>query len=93
MKKNRNLLNEEYDPEWRNQFFSSLPKNPTPDEIKEWEWWWLGTLLSILCGFAILMAIRSIRSPLKGILDGEASGGDDAKVNLGGHQHGAGGPN
>jgi hypothetical protein len=39
------------------------------------------------------MAIRSIRSPLKGILDGEASGGDDAKVNLGGHQHGAGGPN
>ena len=65
----------------------------TETEIRQWEWWGLGTLLSILCGFAILMAIRSIRSPLKGILDGEASGGDDAKVNLGGHQHGAGGPN
>ena len=34
-------------------------------EIREWEWWWLGTLLSTLCFFAILMAIRSIWSPLK----------------------------
>ena len=34
-------------------------------EIREWQWWWLGTLLSTLCFFAILMAIRSIWSPLK----------------------------
>ena len=38
MRKRRRLLKEEYDPEWRQKFFSSLPKNPTPDEIKEWEW-------------------------------------------------------
>jgi len=34
-------------------------------EIREWQWWWLGTLLSTLCFFAILMAIRSIWSPLE----------------------------
>ena len=34
-------------------------------EIREWQWWWLGTLLSTLCFFAVLMAIRSIWSPLE----------------------------
>ena len=33
-------------------------------EIREWEWWWLGTLLSFLCFVSILMAFRSIKSPL-----------------------------
>ena len=34
-------------------------------EIREWQWWWLGTLLSTLCFFAVLMAIRSIWAPLE----------------------------
>ena len=40
-------------------------------EIREWQWWWLGTLLSTLCFFAILMAIRSIRSPLENSMAAE----------------------
>ena len=40
-------------------------------EIREWQWWWLGTLLSTLCFFAILMAIRSIWSPLKNSMTAE----------------------
>ena len=44
-------------------FFMHSQGNET--EIREWQWWWLGTLLSTLCFFAILMAIRSIWSPLK----------------------------
>ena len=44
-------------------FFMHSQGNET--EIREWQWWWLGTLLSTFCFFAILMAIRSIWSPLK----------------------------
>ena len=40
-------------------------------EIREWQWWWLGTLLSTLCFFAILMAIRSIWSPLENSMTAE----------------------
>ena len=40
-------------------------------EIREWQWWWLGTLLSTLCFFAILMAIRSILSPLENSMTAE----------------------
>ncbi len=40
-------------------------------EIREWQWWWLGTLLSTLCFFAILMAIRSIWSPLENSMAAE----------------------
>lgn len=70
--------------------FMHLQGNET--EIREWEWWWLGTVMSVLCGFAILMSIRSIKKPLKGTMtDSDSSGGDDAKVNLGGAGHGAGG--
>ena len=61
-------------------------------EIRNWDWWWLGTLLTILCGFAILMAVRSIWSPLKGTMVEDSGGDDDAEANLGGHEHGAGGP-
>ena len=35
-------------------------------EIRHWSWWWLGTLMSLLAALAIPMAIRAIRSPLKG---------------------------
>lgn len=34
---NTPLLNEEYDPEWRNQFISPIPPHLTPEEQKEWE--------------------------------------------------------
>ena len=44
-------------------FFMKTQGNET--EIREWQWWWLGTLLSTLCFFAVLMAIRSIWSPLE----------------------------
>ena len=40
-------------------------------EIREWQWWWLGPLLSTLCFFAILMAIRSIWSPLENSMAAE----------------------
>ena len=40
-------------------------------EIREWQWWWLGTILSTLCFFAILMAIRSIWSPLENSMAAE----------------------
>ena len=40
-------------------------------EIREWQWWWLGTLLSTLCFFAVLMAIRSIWSPLENSMTAE----------------------
>ena len=46
-------------------------------EIREWQWWWLGTLLSTLCFFAVLMAVRSIRSPLENSMAAE----DEAKLN------------
>ena len=46
-------------------------------EIRHWQWWWLGTLLSMLSALAILMAIRAIRSPLKGFVMDEASPGND----------------
>jgi len=51
-------------------------------EIREWEWWWLGTLLTALAVIAILMAIRSIRKPLRqmGAEDfGAVDTGDDAQ--------------
>lgn len=38
MGKRRTLLKEHYDKEWQDQFRSSLPRNPTPEELKEWEW-------------------------------------------------------
>ena len=40
-------------------------------EIREWQWWWLGTLLSTLCFLAILIAIRSIWSPLENSMTAE----------------------
>jgi len=43
--------------------FMRAQKNET--EIREWDWWVLGILLSILCFISVLMAIRSIRSPLQ----------------------------
>ena len=47
-------------------------------EIRHWDWWWLGTLLSILSALAILMAIRAVRSPLKGFeMEETGSGADD----------------
>ena len=33
-------------------------------EIREWQWWWVGTLMSGLCFISILMCIRSLKSPL-----------------------------
>ncbi|MDA0240792.1 MAG: TRAP transporter small permease subunit [Proteobacteria bacterium] len=59
-------------------------------EIRGWDWWWLGTVLSVLSGFAILMAIRSINKPLENTMN-DTSGGEDAKVKQGGAGHGAGG--
>ena len=50
-------------------FFMRIQGNET--EIREWQWWWLGTLLSTLCFFAILMAIRSIWSPLENSMTAE----------------------
>ena len=50
-------------------FFMRTQGNET--EIREWQWWWLGTLLSTLCFFAILMAIRSIWSPLENSMTAE----------------------
>ncbi len=35
-------------------------------EIRHWPWWWLGALLSALSALAIPMAVRAVRSPLKG---------------------------
>ena len=47
-------------------------------EIRHWQWWWLGTLLSALAALAILMAVRAIRSPLKGfVMDGAGDDGSD----------------
>ena len=46
-------------------------------EIRHWQWWWLGTLFSILSGFAILMAIRAIRSPLIGFVMERTDTGDE----------------
>jgi TRAP-type C4-dicarboxylate transport system permease small subunit len=66
-------------------FFMHTQGNET--EIREWEWWWLGTVMSVLCGFAILMSIRSIRSPLPGIVEDDTGAGDE-KPNLGGHSVG-----
>jgi len=50
-------------------FFMHSQGNET--EIREWQWWWLGTLLSTFCFFAILMAIRSIWSPLENSMAAE----------------------
>ncbi|MCS5598917.1 MAG: TRAP transporter small permease subunit [Rhodospirillales bacterium] len=50
-------------------FFMHSQGNET--EIREWQWWWLGTLLSTLCFFAVLMAIRSIWSPLENSMTAE----------------------
>jgi TRAP-type C4-dicarboxylate transport system permease small subunit len=36
-------------------------------EIRHWQWWWLGALMSVLCVFAILMSIRAINSPIEGL--------------------------
>ena len=33
-------------------------------EIREWQWWWIGTLMSGLCFVSILMSVRSLKSPL-----------------------------
>ena len=33
-------------------------------EIREWQWWWIGTLMSGLCFVSILMCVRSLKSPL-----------------------------
>ena len=54
--------------------FMKIQGNET--EIREWQWWWLGTLLSTLCFCAILMAIRSIRSPLENSMAAE----DESKL-------------
>lgn len=35
-------------------------------EIREWPWWWLGTVLSVLSFFAVLLAIRAISAPIGG---------------------------
>ena len=56
-------------------------------EIREWEWWWLGTLLTVLAVIAVLMAIRSIRRPLRqmGVEDfGAIDTGDDERPEQGG---------
>ena len=34
-------------------------------EIREWSWWWLGVVLSVLSFFAILLAIRAISAPIR----------------------------
>ena len=54
-------------------FFMRTQGNET--EIREWQWWWLGTLLSTLCFFAGLMAIRSIWSPLENSMVAEDNTG------------------
>ena len=47
-------------------------------EIRHWDWWWLGTLMSVLCALSILMAIRAVRSPLKGFeMEETGRGADD----------------
>ena len=58
-------------------------------EIREWEWWWLGTVMSVLAGFAVLMSIRSIWSPLAGTPEDIGSSPTDETPRLDGH--GAGG--
>ena len=53
-------------------------------EIREWEWWWRGTLLSGLCFVSILMCVRSINAPLPRFgADAEVEaqmGGDEASM-------------
>ena len=34
---NTPLLNEEYDPEWHQQFISPIPPHLTPEEREEWK--------------------------------------------------------
>ena len=47
-------------------------------EIREWQWWWIGTLMSVLCFISILMCVRSLKSPLPRF-DGDAEiSGNDA---------------
>ena len=41
-----------------------LYDNGNETEIWLWEWWWLGTLVSVFCIFAVFMGIRSISAPL-----------------------------
>lgn len=36
-------------------------------EIRHWQWWWLGSLMSVLSVFAVFLAIRSIWAPLAGM--------------------------
>lgn len=45
-------------------------------EIRHWDWWWLGTAMAILCGFAVLMAIRSIKAPLRSTMESAVDDGD-----------------
>ena len=37
MSRNTPLLNEEYDPEWYQQFTSPIPPHLTPEEQEEWK--------------------------------------------------------
>lgn len=45
-------------------------------EIRHWQWWWLGSLMSLLAASAVLMGVRAVRSPLERlIVEGAGPGG------------------
>ena len=47
-------------------------------EIRHWQWWWLGVLMSALAFFSILLGIRAIKAPLKGLQVQDSSADRDA---------------
>ena len=46
-------------------------------EIRHWQWWWLGSLMSVMCVFAVFMAIRSIWAPLEGMAVVDTGSGNE----------------
>ncbi len=55
-------------------------------EIRHWQWWWLGALMSVLCVFAILMSIRAIKNPIEAMRvteDGDSPGDRKTKPETG----------
>ncbi len=56
-------------------FFMYEQGNDT--EIRHWNWWWLGSLASVLCFFAVLMCIRSLKNKLPGHAEGAPDGDED----------------
>lgn len=44
-------------------------------EIRHWQWWWLGSLMSLLAAFAVLMGVRAVSSPLERLIVEDAGSG------------------